>query len=133
MSLFKALITIIYKVPDLPCAVEYYKKLLGVNPNFEMPFYTGFTIGAGFELGIMPLTETDQDRVIGYWEVGPEIDQVFETFTKMGAVVTSPVTHVGENIYVAQLRDPCGNPIGIIHNPHYYNKHLQFKEEKPPE
>lgn len=129
MPLFKALVTVVYKVSDMSSAVTGYKKLLQVNPNFEMPFYTGFTIGGGFELGLMPLNDANNNNnmVIGYWEVGEDINEAFNSLVKEGATVIRPVQEVGEGIYTAELQDPFGNPIGIIHNPLFIRKYKQFK------
>ena len=43
--------TVIYHVPDLPRAKEWYAKAFGVKPYFDEPFYVGFSVG-GYELGL---------------------------------------------------------------------------------
>src|SRR2546426_7717980 len=45
--------TVIYHVPDLPRAKQWYSAAFGVKPYFDEPFYVGFNIG-GFELGLDP-------------------------------------------------------------------------------
>ncbi len=45
--------TVIYLVPDLESAKEWYTKAFGKGPYFDEPFYVGFEIG-GYELGLFP-------------------------------------------------------------------------------
>ena len=45
--------TVIYKVPDIGKAKEWYTQAFGMEPYFNEPFYVGFNIG-GDELGLQP-------------------------------------------------------------------------------
>jgi len=51
--MFKKLRTLIYHVDNLEKAKEWYKKITGINPYFDEPFYVGFNIN-GCELGLDP-------------------------------------------------------------------------------
>jgi len=51
--MFNKLRTVIYHVDDLEEAKKWYKKITGVEPYFDEPFYVGFDIN-GFELGLDP-------------------------------------------------------------------------------
>ena len=42
--MFKSIRTVVYKVPDLQKAKDWYTILLGVEPYFDEPFYVGFNI-----------------------------------------------------------------------------------------
>ena len=42
-----------------------------------------------------------------------------ERLLALGATLLEPVTDVGEGIRVAAVRDPFGNRLGIIENPHF--------------
>jgi len=118
--MFLGLRTAIYQVADLDAAKAWYASLLGAQPYFDQPFYTGFNVG-GFELGLVPTTgaKTVRDAAgIAYWGV-EKIEPAFERVKEQGAVVIEEVTDVGEGIKVASLRDPFGNIIGLIENPHF--------------
>ncbi|HEY7194444.1 MAG TPA: VOC family protein [Steroidobacteraceae bacterium] len=112
--------TVIYKVPDLQRAKQWYSTAFGVQPYFDQPFYVGFNIG-GFELGLDPDTKGSKagpGGSVAYWGV-PNIDKGVEQFIRSGGVLKSPVQDVGEGIRVATVADPFGNLIGLIENPHF--------------
>jgi predicted enzyme related to lactoylglutathione lyase len=112
--------TVIYHVPDLARAREWYAAAFGVAPYFDEPFYVGFQVG-GFELGLDP----DCSRVspgeggsAAYWGVANMAD-AHAAFVAAGAAVLEPPREVGGGIMVAMLADPFGNAIGLIENPHF--------------
>jgi len=116
---FIGLRTCIYRVPDLPAAAEWYSNALGIKPYFNEPFYVGFNVG-GFELGLHP-----QQNAVGcgenvetYWGVD-DIQVTFAQLWACGATAHEQPTNVGEEIWVAMLKDPWGNILGIIQNPHF--------------
>jgi predicted enzyme related to lactoylglutathione lyase len=118
MIRIKGLATVIYYVPDLTRATEWYSTAFGQRPYFDQPFYVGFNI-AGYELGLQP---SDADSPAGpggsmsYWRV-PDIGAAVAHFTASGATLHEQVQDVGEGIKVASVRDPFGNTIGLIENP----------------
>jgi predicted enzyme related to lactoylglutathione lyase len=112
--------TVIYHVPDLDRAKEFYSKAFGTKPYFDEPYYVGFNIG-GFELGLDPDESggsAGAGGAVPYWGV-PKIDPAVAEFVKAGARVTSPARDVGGDIKVATVADPFGNLIGLIENPHF--------------
>ncbi len=111
--------TVIYHVPDLQRAKDWYSAAFGVQPYFDEPYYVGFNIG-GFELGLDPdITEVAPGAggSVAYWRV-PDIDAAVQHFTESGATIKSSVQDVGGDIRVAIIADPFGNLIGLIENPH---------------
>ena len=42
-----------------------------------------------------------------------------ERLIALGAMPLDPVTEVGDGIKVAAVRDPFGNRLGLIENPHF--------------
>lgn len=112
--------TVIYKVPDLDKAKKFYSKLLGVEPYFDQPFYVGFNVG-GFELGLDPDSakwSAGRGGTVGYWGV----NDLAATLKKLSAdkvEIAVPLQEVGEGIKVAVIKDPFGNDIGLIENPHF--------------
>jgi predicted enzyme related to lactoylglutathione lyase len=117
---FLGLRTAIYPAPDLARAKAWYSAVLGVAPYFDEPFYVGFNVG-GFELGLDPDTSDQPPGAAGslaYWGV-ENADQAWAHLLKQGAAPLSPVREVGGGIRVATVKDPFGNVLGIIENPHF--------------
>ncbi|HYT83958.1 MAG TPA: VOC family protein [Gemmatimonadales bacterium] len=120
MAAVLGLRTVIYQVPDLKRAKEWYSAVFGVKPYFDEPFYVGFNIG-GYELGLDPDTKGAQPGPggsVAYWGV-PNADAALAHFKQAGATVRSAVQDVGEGIRVATVADPFGNIVGLIENPHF--------------
>jgi predicted enzyme related to lactoylglutathione lyase len=110
----------IYYVADLDAAKAWYTELLGHGPYFNEPFYVGFNVG-GFELGLNPDTSKVRPGAGGtmaYWGV-ENADSVFARVLELGAQEVEPVTDVGGGIRHAIVRDPFGNLLGIMENPHF--------------
>lgn len=109
--------TAIYPTPDLAKGKEWYEQVLGVKPYFDEPFYVGFSVG-GFELGLVPdgTPGTSGPQVL--WGVASATAE-FERLLSIGATMIDPVKDVGDGILVAAVRDPFGNRLGIIENPHF--------------
>ena len=112
--------TVIFKVPDLARAKAWYSDVFGVAPYFDEPFYVGFQHG-GFELGLDPDVKNRAPGAggsVAYWGVS-DLATVLKQLTTKGVEVAVPLQEVGEGIKVATIRDPFGNEIGLIENPHF--------------
>jgi lactoylglutathione lyase len=111
--------TAIYQVPDINAAKNWYTDVFETEPYFDEPFYVGFDIG-GFELGLQPdETRTEKiESVVAYWGV-ENVQQEFDRFIAAGATVVEEPQEVGGGIVVAKVKDPWGNIIGLIYNPHF--------------
>jgi lactoylglutathione lyase len=116
---FLGLRTCIYRVPDLPAAAAWYSNALGIQPYFNEPFYVGFNVG-GCELGLHPQMNavSGGENVETYWGVD-DIQVTFAQLLANGATAHEQPNNVGEDLWVAMLKDPWGNIIGIIQNPHF--------------
>jgi len=112
--------TTIYKVGDIEKATEWYSQAFETEPYFREAFYVGFNIG-GYELGLQP-EETPNthkaESVVAYWGVD-HIQAVYERLLQLGATEHEKPYDVGGDIMTATLKDPFGNIIGIICNPHF--------------
>jgi predicted enzyme related to lactoylglutathione lyase len=117
--MFLGLRTAIYHAPDLEKAKAWYSLVLGIEPYFSQPFYVGFNVG-GYELGLNPdpAAAGGLGGAVPYWGVA-DAAAAHERLVALGAVSLSPVQDVGEGIKVAVLRDPFGNALAIIENPHF--------------
>ena len=112
--------TTIYKVGDIQKATEWYSKAFETNPYFNEPYYVGFNI-QGYELGLQP--EENQilnkiESVVSYWGVD-NIQETFDRLIELGATENEKPYDVGEKIMTATVKDPFGNVIGLIYNPHF--------------
>ena len=116
--MFLGLRTVIYHVKDLAKATEWYTAVAGHPPYFNQPFYVGFDIG-GYELGLLP----DGDGIGTYWGT-PDIDAEHARLIALGAKANGDIKDVGDGIRVASVRDPFGNVVGIIENPHFKASHV---------
>jgi predicted enzyme related to lactoylglutathione lyase len=116
---FLGIYTAIYRVPDLDAAKAWYAGAFGVQPYFDEPFYVGFEV-SGFELGLQPLEgeSAGVGGVVAYWGVADAAEAVAR-LTGAGAAVHAALQEVGGGIRVATVKDPWGNPIGVIENPHF--------------
>lgn len=118
--MFLGLRTAIYHVDDIDKGKQWYSEVFGIQPYFDEPFYVGFDV-AGYELGLHPSAgpgNEKADGAVAYWGV-PDCAAAFARITQMGATVHEPVQDVGGGIKVATVKDPFGNVIGIIENPHF--------------
>ncbi len=118
-SPFLGLRTATYKVGNLDVAKAWYSRVFETEPYFDQPFYVGYNIG-GFELGLVPDEKNDgkTDGVVTYWGVA-DVEAVLATLLANGATLYEDPTDVGDGIKVAAAKDPWGNVVGVIYNPHF--------------
>lgn len=112
--------TTIYKVADLDAAKAWYGQAFETEAYFDEPFYVGFTIG-GYELGLLPEespTTDKADSVLTYWGV-EEITKEYDRLLSLGATSHEAPNNVGGELMVATVKDPWGNLVGLIYNPHF--------------
>jgi predicted enzyme related to lactoylglutathione lyase len=115
--------TTIYKVGDIQKATEWYSKAFKTNPYFNEPYYVGFNI-QGYELGLQPEenpTLNKIESVVSYWGV-ENIQETFDRLIELGATENEKPYDVGGEIMTATVKDPFGNVIGLIYNPHFQLK-----------
>ncbi len=116
--MFLGLRTAVYYVDDIEKAKRWYSTVLDQPPYFDEAFYVGFKVG-GFELGLHP----DEGRKKGeghsaYWGVN-NAESALKRLLELGATEHQSVQEVGGGIKVASVKDPFGNVLGIIENPHF--------------
>lgn len=109
--------TAIYPVGDITRAKAWYEKVVGVKPYFDQPFYVGFSVG-GFELGLIPDGAPGAAGPRPHWGV-KNINEEFARLLSLGAEPLEPVHDVGDGIKVAAVKDPFGNRLALIENPHF--------------
>lgn len=112
--------TTIYHVPDLARAKQWYADLFQRTPYFDEPFYVGFNVG-GYELGLHPAEEghpVGAGGCVAYWGVS-DLTAMVTRLRDGGISIHAEPQDVGGGIKVATVRDPFGNIIGLIENPHF--------------
>ncbi len=112
--------TTIYKVDDINKAKEWYAKAFLTQPYYDEPYYVGFNIG-GFELGLQPDNTPSTDKVetvVSYWGVD-DINDIYNRLISIGATENEAPYNVGGDLMTATVKDPFGNVIGLIYNPHF--------------
>jgi lactoylglutathione lyase len=117
---FLGLRTVIYRVSDLSAAISWYTNVIGHPPYFNEPYYVGFNVG-GFELGLQSEENAGSNKAENievYWGV-ENIEVEYARMLSLGASDHSAPEQVGEDLWVATLKDPWGNLIGLIRNPHF--------------
>ena len=117
---FLGLRTAKYSARDIGAAREWYARVLGFGPYFDEPFYVGFNVG-GYELGIVPDERAAADRPeagVAYWGVA-SADAAYARLLSLGATDHETIQDVGDGIRIGAVRDPFGNILGIIENPHF--------------
>jgi catechol 2,3-dioxygenase-like lactoylglutathione lyase family enzyme len=117
---FQGLRTAIYAVRDLPAATAWYGDVLEQAPYFNEAFYVGFNVG-GFELGLVPEPELPAERDaagVAFWGVG-DAEAAYARLIGLGASEHEPVQDVGGGVKIGAVRDPFGNVLGVVENPHF--------------
>lgn len=115
--MIQGLRTVAYPAPDLEKGKDWYRKVLGKEPYFDMPFYVGFSVG-GYELGLVPDGVPGSSGSQIFWGVA-DCSAELARLIELGGVLHEEVKDVGDGIKVASVLDPFGNVFGIIENPHF--------------
>jgi predicted enzyme related to lactoylglutathione lyase len=112
--------TAIYKVADITGAKKWYTLAFETEPYFDELFYVGFNID-GYELGLQPdetAATSKAESVAAYWAAS-DVDAAYARLISLGAAENESPQEVGGGIIVATVKDPWGNVIGLIFNPHF--------------
>ena len=128
--MLRGLTTIAYQADDLAAARQWYSEFLGIEPYFNRPEYIEFRLGDyEHELGILdgslrevvglaPKASAAPTGAIAYWHVD-DIDATLQRLVEMGATQVQAPRDFGEGFVGATVRDPFGNVLGLMYNPHY--------------
>ena len=117
---FKGLRTAIYAVADLAKAKAWYVEVLERAPYFDEPFYVGFNVG-GFELGLVPEPDVPSERDAAgaaFWGVA-DAETAYARLLSLGGADHEPIQDVGGGVKIGAVRDPFGNVLGVVENPHF--------------
>lgn len=117
---FRGLRTAIYAVADLAKAKAWYVEVLERAPYFDEEFYVGFNVG-GFELGLVPEPDVPAERDAAgaaFWGVA-DAEAAYARLLTLGGADHEPIQDVGGGVKIGAVRDPFGNVLGVVENPHF--------------
>jgi|SRR6188508_981489 len=109
----KGIKTIIYPVKDVPKATTLFRKLLGVEPYADQPYYVGFKIGDQ-DIGLIP-NGHNAAGMTAFYHVD-DIKASLQTLLDAGAEIIQELKDVGGGRLVASAKDNDGNIIGLVQN-----------------
>jgi len=99
---------LVYPVTDVEKAKTFYRKLLGVEPYADSPYYVGYRVG-DLEIGLDPNSKAGP---IGYTDVA-DIQASLKEITNAGAEIVQDIKDVGNGLLIAQVKDTDGNVVGL--------------------
>jgi catechol 2,3-dioxygenase-like lactoylglutathione lyase family enzyme len=108
--------TVIYPVPDLDAAKDWWTGFLDTGPYFDQPFYVEFDVG-GYKFGLLPDADP-ADGAQAYWGI-IDVPAAVERAVGQGCEIHSPTSDLGDGIVTAVVRRREGTLIGSIDNPNF--------------
>ena len=106
----KGIKTIIYPVKDVPKATTLFRKLLGVKPYADQPYYVGFKIGDQ-DIGLVP--HGSNAGMTAFYHVD-HIKDSLQILLDAGAEIIQEIKDVGGGRLVASAKDKDDNIIGLV-------------------
>src|SRR5258708_32483256 len=108
----KGIRTIIYTVKDVTQARALFRKLLGVEPYSDQPYYVGFKIGDQ-DIGLVP--NGHNAGMTAFYHVD-DIKNSLQILLDGGSEIIQDIKDVGGGRLIASVKDKDGNIIGLIQN-----------------
>ncbi|MGA2284096.1 MAG: VOC family protein [Candidatus Dormibacteria bacterium] len=105
-----------YPVSDLEGAKELFRRLLGVDPYADAPYYVGFRVGDQ-EIGLDPNGhKLGLTGPVGFWVVD-DVKRTISELEEVGATAHGEPRDVGGGMLIAYVKDRDGNFIGLKQEP----------------
>jgi|SRR5579859_685774 len=104
--------TIIYPVKDVVQATTLFRKLLGVEPYSNQPYYVGFRIGDQ-DIGLVP--NSRNAGMTAFYHID-DMKNGLQILLDAGAEIIQDIKDVGGGKLIASAKDKDGNIIGLIQN-----------------
>jgi predicted enzyme related to lactoylglutathione lyase len=108
----KGVKTILYPVKDVNESKNVFRKLLGVEPYADQPYYVGFKI-EDQDIGLIP--NNAEGGVTAFFHID-DIKSSLQILLDAGAQIIQDVKNVGGERLIATVKDKDGNIIGLIQN-----------------
>jgi predicted enzyme related to lactoylglutathione lyase len=104
--------TVIYPVKEVTQAKTLFRKLLGVEPYSDQPYYVGFKIGDQ-DIGLVP---HGHNAVMTAFYHVDDIKNSLQILLDAGSEIIQDIKNVGGGRLIASVKDKDGNIIGFIQN-----------------
>ncbi len=102
--------TVVYPVKDIASAKALFRRLLGVEPYADTPYYVGFKMG-GQDIGLDP--NGHREGLTVYYQVD-NIQESLQSLREAGATVVQEIKDIGGGGLIASVQDENGNLIGLV-------------------
>ena len=102
--------TVVYPVEDIAQAKVLFRKLLGVEPYADDPYYVGFKVG-NQDIGLDP--NGHKQGMTVYYQVD-DIQKSLQSLLDAGAKPVQEIKDIGGGGLIASVKDGNGNLIGLI-------------------
>ena len=106
----KGIKTVLYPVKDINQSKTVFRKLLGVEPYADQPYYVGFKIGDQ-DIGLVP--NNPEGGVTAFFHVD-NIKDSLQILVDAGAQIIQNIKNVGGERLIASAKDKDGNIIGLV-------------------
>lgn len=106
----KGIKTILYPVKDMTQGKTMFRKLLGVEPYADQPYYVGFKIGDQ-DIGLVP--NNPEGGVAAFFHVD-DIKSSLQILLDAGGKIIQDTKNVGGGRLIASAKDQDGNVIGLV-------------------
>jgi len=106
----KGIKTVIYPVKDITQSKNVFRKLLGVEPYADQPYYVGFKVDDQ-DIGLVP--NGNNAGMTALYHVD-DIKGSLQILLDAGAEIIQDVRNVGGGRLVASAKDTDGNLIGFV-------------------
>ncbi len=110
----KGIKTIIYPAKDVAQAKTLFRKLLGVEPYADQPYYVGFKIGDQ-DIGLVPNANGQNAGMTAFYHID-DIKISLQILLDAGAEIIQDIKDVGQGRLIASVKDKDDNLIGLIEN-----------------
>ncbi|HEY1869721.1 MAG TPA: VOC family protein [Chitinophagaceae bacterium] len=106
----KGIKTILYPVKDMTQGKTMFRKLLGVEPYADQPYYVGFKIDDQ-DIGLVP--NNPERGVTAFFHVD-NIETSLQILLDAGGKTIQDIKNVGGGRLIASAKDQDGNIIGFV-------------------
>jgi len=108
----KGIKTVIYPAKDINQAKTLFRKLLGVEPYADQPYYVGFKVGDQ-DIGLVP--NNPEAGMTAFFHVD-DIKNSLQILVDADATIIQDIKNVGGGRLIASVKDKNSNIIGLIQN-----------------
>ena len=108
----KGIKTVIYPVKDVNQSKTTFRKLLGVEPYADQPYYVGFKVNDQ-DIGLVPTSPGA--GMTAFYHVD-DIKDSLQILVDAGAEIIQDIKNVGGGRLIASVKDTDGNIIGLVQN-----------------